>query len=74
MANQQHLDLLLRGADIWNQWKKEHPRTQPDLSRAFLGEADLSGADLTGAHLQMEDAFSALVFPFGDFRRKKAPV
>ena len=51
MANQQHLDLLLQGVDIWNQWRKEHPRTQPDLSRAFLGEAHLSGADLSRAHL-----------------------
>jgi uncharacterized protein YjbI with pentapeptide repeats len=39
------LNLLKRGAGVWNQWRKEHPEIQPDLS----------GADLRGAKLRMVD-------------------
>jgi hypothetical protein len=45
MANQQHLELLKRGGDAWNQWRREHP----------AGEIDLSGASLTGANLYLAD-------------------
>jgi hypothetical protein len=67
MANQRHVDILLRdGVRIWNLWRKEEPVSRPDLSHAdlshadlreaILGEADLLGAnlrraDLEGAHL-----------------------
>jgi hypothetical protein len=54
--------LLLRGGvEVWNQWRKEHPRAYPDLSGADLHgihlmqadflEVDLSGADLSGAYV-----------------------
>jgi len=52
MANQEHLDILKQGVDIWNQWRKEHPDiTDPDLSGANLIDADLSGANLSHANL-----------------------
>ncbi len=61
MANQEHLDILKQGVDVWNQWRKEHTDIQPDLSRADLSRADMSiadlsisimrGADLGGANL-----------------------
>src|SRR6266487_2625831 len=41
MANQEHLDILKQGVEVWNQWRKEYPDIQPNL----VG-ADLSGADL----------------------------
>lgn len=41
MANQEHLELLNQGVDIWNQWRKEHRDIHPDLR----------GADFTGAQL-----------------------
>src|SRR5437763_1115612 len=44
MANQEHLNKLKEGVEVWNQWRKEHPDVRPDLS-----EADLSGADFSGA-------------------------
>jgi uncharacterized protein YjbI with pentapeptide repeats len=39
------LNLLKQGAGMWNQWRKEHPEIQPDLS----------GVDLRGAKLRMVD-------------------
>src|SRR6266571_4907492 len=61
LANQEHLDLLKQGVDIWNQWRKEHQDIKPnlkcanldgiDLSHAHLEEADLRGTLLRGANL-----------------------
>ena len=56
MANQEHLEVLKQGTDVWNEWRAQHPDTWPDLShanlsRADLSQADLSDADLSGANL-----------------------
>lgn len=51
MANQEHLDLLKQGVKVWNQWRQEHPDTQPDFRRANLGGANLGGVNLSGAKL-----------------------
>ncbi len=61
MANQEHLDILRQGVKVWNQWRKENPDIDPDVSEADisclqLGHADflranLSGANLSGANL-----------------------
>lgn len=53
---QNHLDILMQGVDVWNQWREEHFEVRPSLGRANLVEvnlieANLSGADLTGANL-----------------------
>lgn len=62
MANSEHLEILQRGVDVWNQWRDAHPEILPDLQRADLrgvdlgfgnfSEADLSGADLTFSILE----------------------
>jgi uncharacterized protein YjbI with pentapeptide repeats len=49
MANQQHLNLLRQGVEMWNQWRQEHPEVKPDLSKAQLARTILSGAHLEGA-------------------------
>lgn len=66
MANQEHLALLKQGVEVWNQWRKRHPKVLIDLKHAkFRGatlrgatlddanliDADLRGADLRGASL-----------------------
>jgi hypothetical protein len=71
MANPEHLDLLKRGTEVWNQWRQEHPNIQPDLSRAdlkglnlahaFLNEANLMGADLREADLKEAVLFQAFL-------------
>ena len=54
MANQEHLDILKQGAQVWNKWIREHPGVRADLS-----EADLRGAQLRGAHLGGADLSGA---------------
>lgn len=56
MANQEHLDILKQGVEVWLQWRKEHPNIKPDLRGADLSDANLSQvefeqADLRGANL-----------------------
>ena len=56
MAKPQHLDILKKGVQVWNRWRKENPETPPDLSHALLFGVNLSKADfhmvkLGGANL-----------------------
>ena len=44
MANQEHLDILKEGVEVWNQWRKENKGGQVDLSEANLTEAERYGA------------------------------
>ena len=41
MANKVHLRRLKQGVVAWNQWRIEHFKSMPDLSRADLRNADL---------------------------------
>ena len=62
MANPEHLEILKQGVAVWNRWREENRNKRPDLSLAFLSEADLSkinlswgdlsGADLGGTNLR----------------------
>jgi hypothetical protein len=49
MADQEQLDILKQGVEIWNQWRREHPSMVPNLSFADLTEVDLDDADLRHA-------------------------
>lgn len=54
MANQEHLDILAKGAAMWNTWRKEGVpvgQAWPDLNGANLSQADLRGAKLARANL-----------------------
>src|SRR5258708_3466254 len=53
MANQEHLDILKQGVEVWNQWILADPNTIiiPDLTGADLSGANLTGPNLTGATL-----------------------
>lgn len=64
MANEEQLEILKRGVDVWNRWRVENPRVQPELREADLRESDLreaclSGADLSGADLSSSDLTDA---------------
>jgi hypothetical protein len=53
-----YLDLraiLLRGAEVWNLWRLEHPGISINLRGADLQFANLQGADLQFADLQFAD-------------------
>ena len=51
MANQEQLDILLQGVDVWNAWRIVTPGVIPDFSGAELSEENLSGANLSGINL-----------------------
>ncbi|MCZ6529883.1 MAG: pentapeptide repeat-containing protein, partial [Chloroflexi bacterium] len=51
MANQEHLDILKQGVEVWNAWRAENEEVQVDLRKADLRKADLTGANLYGADL-----------------------
>lgn len=47
MVNVKHQDVLDKGVEAWNQWRKENPNIQPDLSRSDLTGKKLDEADFT---------------------------
>lgn len=56
MAEQEQIDLLKQGVDVWNAWRENNPAVVIDLSDTDLGGFDLSGvifryADLSAAYL-----------------------
>jgi uncharacterized protein YjbI with pentapeptide repeats len=60
MANQEHLNLLKQGVEVWNQWREEHADLRKvDLHRANLIRADLSGANLIRADLREAGLYRA---------------
>jgi uncharacterized protein YjbI with pentapeptide repeats len=50
MANQEHLDILKQGVEVWNGWREQHPDIEPDFTGAHLGGFDFSGF-ISGAML-----------------------
>jgi uncharacterized protein YjbI with pentapeptide repeats len=54
MPNDEHVDVLGRGAAVWIAWRAEHDEA-PDLSRAALRGLDLTGFDLSRADLRGAD-------------------
>ena len=49
MSNQEQVELLLRGRDVWNEWKRQHPEANIDLSEDTFSFAAFNGANLSGA-------------------------
>lgn len=56
MADEEHLDILKQGVEIWNQWRAGHHILKPDLSKANLSGAALSEVVLNGAVLTQRRA------------------
>ena len=54
MPNDEHVEMLGRGAAVWNEWRADRDEA-PDLSRAGLRGLDLSGFDLSSADLRAAD-------------------
>ena len=59
MANQEQLEILNKGAEVWNRWRFRNRRTKVDLSGALLRGAILNEADLSGANLRAADLSEA---------------
>jgi uncharacterized protein YjbI with pentapeptide repeats len=50
-VNREHVEKLVKNAPAWNQWRIDNPTIIPDLYKAILYGANLSGADLRNANL-----------------------
>ena len=59
MSNQEHVDILKQGVEVWNQWRSDYPEIQPNLRSADLRSADLIQANLTSADLLGADLCNA---------------
>ncbi len=55
MANQEQLDILKQGVDVWNKWQQQNKTTQIDLREVDLTGFNLMGANLMGAALGRSD-------------------
>jgi uncharacterized protein YjbI with pentapeptide repeats len=60
MANQEQLDILKQGVEVWNEWREKNPDIQIDLSGAdlsgvILREANISEANLYKTNLDRAD-------------------
>jgi hypothetical protein len=52
MADAKHLARLKQGVSAWNAWRRRSPSVRPDLSRAWLIDAELRGINLANANLE----------------------
>jgi uncharacterized protein YjbI with pentapeptide repeats len=68
MANKDHLAILERGKDAWEQWRRRHPRVTPDLSEAQLHGSDLRKFNFQGVNLRAANLCSAHLSG-GNFRQ-----
>lgn len=64
MGKPEHIDILIQGADVWNEWRQRHLLIEPDLrgdllSNTNLSNYNLSGTDLNGAILRDADLSNA---------------
>jgi hypothetical protein len=59
MANPEHLDLLKRGVEIWNESRRRFPKIEPDLSNADLEFCNLEKANLSKANLEKTSLLGA---------------
>ncbi|MCY7279049.1 MAG: pentapeptide repeat-containing protein [Phormidesmis sp. CAN_BIN44] len=60
VADQEHLELFRKGADVWNCWRDDHPEVMSDLRGVdlrgkYLSRFNLSQADLRGVQIVGDD-------------------
>jgi hypothetical protein len=55
MAKEEDFAKIAEGVTAWNEWRSQHPQSSPDLVRAKLRGADLTGVNLAGADLRGAD-------------------
>jgi TIR domain-containing protein/pentapeptide repeat protein len=55
MANQEYLDILNQGVEIWNRWRDNNANVRPDLTGYPLAGTDLSRINLSRVNLSAAD-------------------
>jgi hypothetical protein len=51
MANPEHVEVVRKGKDAIDEWRRRNPGVQLDLARADLAGAELAGANIAGANI-----------------------
>jgi hypothetical protein len=69
-------EILKRGVEAWNKWRKEHPEVRPNLSgvdfgRSHLTNVNFSHANLTRAELWHADLSNANLYGCGQKAKKE---
>lgn len=59
MSNQEQVEILKQGVQVWNKWQAKNLGFQIDLFGAELGGADLRQAHLSGADLRQANLWKA---------------
>lgn len=59
MADHNELEILGKGVDAWNQWRRDNPSVTPVLRDADLSDMDLPGANLAEADLDGAELFDS---------------
>lgn len=82
MANEEHLEILKKGPEVWNSWREKNPDITPDLTECDLKKKNFAGYNLEkvafdGSHLEMakfvksdlwEASFARCLLDSVDFR------
>jgi len=55
MGNQEHLEILKQGVDVWNQWRENNPWIIPDLWGVELSDAQIEKINFQGVNLVNAD-------------------
>jgi uncharacterized protein YjbI with pentapeptide repeats len=61
MSDSRHLAKVMKGVEVWNEWRKAHPEIVPDLREADLLGLYLRRVDLIGAHLRGANLSGAIL-------------
>jgi len=62
MANEEQLEILLQGVDVWNKWRSKHPTIEIDLIGADLNRLGLIRANFCDANLRRANLMGANLF------------
>lgn len=59
MADHEHLDILMQGVEVWNQWRASAPEIRPDLSYGILNYMNLKGVNFDNTFLPSAKLYEA---------------
>jgi hypothetical protein len=62
MANQEHLEILKQGVEIWNKWREENPSVKIELMFADFYDSNLSGVNFSGVDLSGANLYRAYLY------------
>ncbi len=69
MADQEQLELIKQGVEVWNRWREQHPEIKVDLSEADLSRMNLRDAVFSGMFPGPADLAAGFNFGHANFRR-----